>query len=82
MQPPCQLASPWKKDCLDLFHQTFLLPPMQWLGSVISELQEFLALPEVLISLKVMSFLAFRKSMKTEKDRHRSLISSSNWRMR
>ena len=42
-----------------------LLPPMLWL---LSQLLEFLALPEVLISLQVRTFLALGKSMKTLKD--------------
>ena len=54
-----------EKNCLGLFHQTSLLSPMLWL---LSQLLEFLALPEVLISLQVRTFLALGKSMKTLKD--------------
>ena len=54
-----------EKNCLGLFHQTSLLPPMLWL---LSQLLEFLAPPEVLISLQVRTFLALGKSIKTLKD--------------
>ena len=68
-----------EKNCLDLFKQTSLLPPIQWW---LSQLQEFFALPEVLISLKVRTFLALAESIKTQKERHLSLISSFDSRMR
>ena len=52
---------------------------MLWL---LSQLLEFLALPEVLISLQVRTFLVLGKSMKTLKDKHLSLIFSSDLQMR
>ena len=67
-----------EKNCLGLFHQTSLLSPMLWL---LSQLLEFLALPEVLISLQVRTFLALGKSMKTLKDKHLSSIFSSDSQM-